>query len=153
VGTLVPVFLQITNHQLPITNNYCWGYLVTVLSLLSVFLIAHIKRHTGSVEQCFQVALFLGVASYWLPTVVFLILPIWGWLIFQQQFSFRSFLSTLIGLSVVAVWAGIFICLGWLDNPWAEFFAPKNAWGWIPTGAFIVAFIASTIVRRTLRVR
>lgn len=153
VGTLVPVFLQITNHQLPITNNYCWGYLVTALVLFCIVIIGRIQRHSSSVEQCFQVALLLGIGSYWLPTVIFLILPIWGYLIYHNLYSFRSFLATLIGFATVAIWATIFILLGWIANPWMAFFAKENAWGWIPTGAILLAWFASTIARQILRVR
>ena len=70
------------------------GYVVALTALLCVLIIGRIKRHTSSVEECFQVALLLGVVSYWLPTVLFLILPIWGYLIYQNLFSLRSFFAT-----------------------------------------------------------
>lgn len=152
-GALVPVILQFTNYQLPITNNYYYGFLVAALVMLSIGIIACIKRHSNSVEECFQVSLLLGIASYWLPTVLFLIVPIWAYLIYQNLFSFRSFIATLFGLTVVAVWATVFIFLGWIANPWAAFFANENAWGWIPTGAILFAWMASTIARQNLRVR
>ena len=75
------------------------------------------------------------------------------YLIYQNLFSFRAFIATLIGYAVVAIWAAIFIVLGWIANPWAHFFATENAWGWIPTGAILLAWLASTIARQTLRVR
>lgn len=153
VGTLVPVFLQITNHQLPITNNYYWGYLVTALVLLCILIISRIKRHSSSIEQCFQMAILLGVASYWLPTVLFLIVAFWAYLIYKNLFSFRSLVATLIGFALVAIWAIIFVYVGWIANPWADFFAIENAWGWIPTGAILLAWLASTIARQNLRVR
>jgi hypothetical protein len=53
----------------------------------------------------------------------------------------------------VAVWAAVFIWLGWIDNPWAHFFAKENAWGWIPAGAILIAWLATTIARQTLRER
>ena len=145
-GSLVPFFLSWN-------VNYLWGYLPAFIALLCVWIIGSIRRHTNSVEQCFQVALLLGIASYWLPTILFLIIPIWAYLIYQNLFSFRSFLATLIGLAVIAIWAAIFIRLRWIDNPWMDFFAKENAWGWIPTGALLLAWLASTIARQILRVR
>ena len=153
VGTLVPVILPITNHQSPIANNYYWGYLVAVIVLLCILIIGRIKRHSSSIEQCFQMAILLGVASYWLPTVLFLTVAFWAYLIYQNLFSFRSFVATLIGFVLVAIWAVIFIYLGWIANPWFDFFAIENAWGWIPTGAILIAWFASTIARQILRVR
>ena len=153
VGTLVPVILNFTPYTIHLTPNYYWGYLVTALVLFCIVIIGRIKRHTSSIEECFQMAVLLGVASYWLPTVLFLTLAFWAYLIYQNLFSFRSFVATLLGFALVAIWATIFIYLGWIANPWADFFATENAWGWIPTGAILLAWFASTIARQILRVR
>ena len=138
---------------LPLPTNYLWGFLVIVIVLTCITILGRIKRHESSVEQCFQVAILLGVASYWLPTVLFLMLPIWGYLYYNHIFDLRSSLSTLIGFALVAIWASVFIYMGWIANPWADFFAKENAWGWIPTGAILTAWLASTIAHKILRVR
>lgn len=124
-----------------------------VLSLLSVLIVSRIHRHASSAEECFLVALLLGIASYWLPTVLFLILPVWAYLIYRNLYSLRSFTATLLGLATVAIWAAVLVVFGAIGNPWADFFATKNLWAWIPTGAVLIAFIASTIARQTLRER
>ena len=98
-------------------------------------------------------ALLLGIASYWIPTVVFLTIPVWAYLIYRNIFSGRSLLATLLGYVTVAIWATVFILLGWIANPWANFFALENALGWIPLGAILIAWLASTIVRQNLRER
>ena len=139
--------------HLMVTPLYYWGYLVTVLVLLCILIISRIKRHSSSIEQCFQMAILLGVASYWLPTVLFLTVAFWVYLIYKNLFSFRSLVATLIGFALVAIWAAIFVYVGWIANPWADFFAIENAWGWIPTGAILLAWLASTIARQILRVR
>ena len=146
-GTLAPYLFT------PLPENYWWGYLVTAIVLIVIVIIGRIQRHTTSVEECFQMALLLGVASYWLPTVLFLTPVFWIYLYVQNIFSFRSFMATLIGFSVVAIWATAFIYLEWIANSWSSFFAIENAWGWIPTGAILLAWLGSTIVRQTLRVR
>ena len=152
-GSLVPVVLSLSTTNYQLSSFYYWGYLVAAIVLLCILIVDRIKRHTNSVEECLQVAILLGVASYWLPTVLFVIVPIWTYLIYQNLFSFRSFIATLIGLIVVAIWAAVFIYLGWIANPWEAFFAKENAWGWIPTGAALIAWLASTIARQILRVR
>ena len=150
-GSLVPLIPSF-NFQLS-TFNYYSGYLVAAIVLIIIVFIGKIKRHASSVEECFRMALLLGVASYWIPTVVFLVIPVWGYLIYQNLFSGRSLLATLLGYATVAIWATVFILLGWIANPWANFFALENALGWIPLGAILLAWLASTIVRQTLRVR
>ena len=129
------------------------GYIVALLALLAVHIIHRIPRREEPIEQSFQVAVLLGIASYWLPSVLFLIPPIWIYLVYRGIFNLRSFVATLIGLALVAVWAALAVFMGWIPNEWADFFASKNALGWIPVGAFIVAYIASTIARRNLHVR
>jgi len=151
-GALVPLLLW-TDIDGSSNYNYHYGFLVSVLVLVCIGIIRRIKRHSTSMEECFQVALLLGVASYWLPTVLFLIIPIWGYLIYQNLFSFRSWVATLIGWAVVAVWAAVLVATGYIANPWADFFATENALGWIPLGAILLAWLASTIARQTLRVR
>ena len=147
-GSCVPL-LPIFNFQFSITN-YLYGYLVAVLTLACIGIIGRIKRHTSSVEECFLVALLLGIAAYWLPTVLFLILPIWGYLIYQNLFSFRSFLASLIGLAVVAIWV---LVLNYLSLFTFHFSLSHNLWAWIPTGSALIAWLASTIARQILRVR
>jgi len=152
----VPVFVSQRSGltgEAGLTSNYYFGYLVAAIVLLVIVLIGHIQRHSSSVEQCFQMALLFGVASYWLPTVVFLTLPVWGYLIYKNLFSWRSILATLIGFSVVAIWATGFVLMGWITNPCAHFFAQENALGWIPLGAILIAWLGSTIARNILRVR
>ena len=67
--------------------------------------------------------------------------------------NFRAFIAILIALAMDALYAAIFIYLGWIDNPWLHFFEPDYAWGWIPVGAIFIAWLASTIVRQLLRER
>jgi len=128
-------------------------YIPAVLALLSVWLISRIRKHSSSEEECFEVAVILGYASYWLPSVLFLIVPIWGYLIYQNLFSLRSFAATLVGLALVAVWAAVFIWLDWIANPWVAFFAEENVLGWIPTGAMLIAWLATVITHNILRIR
>lgn len=150
-GSLVPA-LPFLNTKLS-TLNYYSGYIVAAIVLIVILFIGRLKRHSSSVEECFNMAILLGIASYWLPTVVFLTVPAWAYLIYQNLFSGRSFVATLLGYALVAIWAAVFILFGWIANPWAHFFASENALGWIPLGAVLLAWLASTIARQILRVR
>ena len=150
-GSLIPM-LPSLNFQLS-TFNYYSGYWVAAIMLIIIVFIGNIKRHASSVEECFVMALLLCIASYWIPTVVFLTIPVWAYLIYRNLFSGRSLLATLLGYAVVAIWASIFVLFGWIANPWAHFFALENALGWIPLGAILLAWLASTIVRQILRAR
>ena len=143
-GSIVPLWF---------VPRYAWMFIPAVLVLLAMVLLSHIRPHSTAVEPSFQVAVLLGVASYWLPTVVFLTVPIWFYLIYRQLFNFRVFLATLIGYGLVAIWAAVAVFMTWIPNVWSHFFATENAWGWIPTGASLIAWLASSIARQALRVR
>jgi len=152
-GTLVPVVLSLSTFDFHLSTNYYWGFLVVSIVLVCITILGRILRQTSTVEQCFQVAVLLGIASYWLPTVLFLILPMIGYLYYRHLFDRHSFLAMLVGFGMVAVWAAVLIFLGWIANPWAAFWAIENAWGWIPAGAVLLAWLASTIARQNLRER
>ena len=126
------------------------GYVVTSLVLFCILILGRIKPYTTVVEQSFQIALLLGVASYWMPSALFLIVPAVGFLLFRRLFNLRTFLALLIGFAAVAIWLVLLSRLSILDY---SFSLTKNALGWIPIGAFIAAWLASTIVRQNLRVR
>ena len=159
-GSVLPLFLSnseavqqqsgLTTEWSVSTSGLIAGFLVAAIALLCIFIISRIKRHTNSIEECFQVALLLGIAAYWLPSVIFLIIPIWGYLIYQNLFSFRAFMASVIGFATIAIWYAVLY-----------FFTPYtfhlilfyNLYAWIPTGAILFAWLASAIVRDKLQIR
>ena len=143
-GTLLPVV------WVTLPEGYWWGYLSAALTLICFFIISRIERHTRSVEQCFQVAVLLGIAAYWLPSIVFLIIPIWGYLYYMNIFEFRSILASLIGFACVAIWA---VVGNYFSLFTFHFSLSYNLFAWIPTGAILLAWLGATIARQILRVR
>lgn len=139
------VLWEIYNVQFTIYN-----YIPALLAWIAVLIIHIIPRHGDSVEPCFKVALLLGIAAYWLPSVIILILPIWGVLIYRNLFSLRALLATLLGLTVVAIWLAV---LNFFPLSTFNFQLAHNVRAWIPTGAILLAWLISTIVRQTLRER
>ena len=55
-----------------------YHFVPAVLAFISTVVIVRIPRHTSAEEPAFQMALLLGIAAYWLPSVLFVILPLWG---------------------------------------------------------------------------
>ena len=150
----VPFLLETFNLQLPTFNsNYWWGFLSAGIVILAIIVAGHFDRHEPNVSRLFQIAGLLGIASYWLPTVLFLIVPFIIYAIWKSAMSFKAFLAILIAWATEAVYAVIFIYLGWIHNPWAHFFEPDFQWGWIPVAALSIALLASTIARLLLRER
>ena len=113
-------------------------------------MIHRIPRHTSAVEPAFRTALLLSIAAYWLPTVLFLILPIWGYMIYRNMFSVRILCATLIGIATIAIWIAVLNQLSVISY---HFILLENLWLWSFTGSVLLAYIGSTIVRQTLRVR
>lgn len=139
------ILWEIYNVQFTIYN-----YIPALLAWIAVLIIHIIPRHGDSVEPCFKVGLLLGIAAYWLPSVVFLMIPAWGYLIYRNLFGMRPFLASIIGLATVAIWVAV-------GNKFSifnlQFSIANNLFAWIPTGAILLAWLISTIVRQTLRER
>ncbi|MBQ9296871.1 MAG: hypothetical protein IJ204_06695 [Paludibacteraceae bacterium] len=156
VGCVLPrVFSPSLREQIGVAAYY----VPAAWTFLAVFLIGRLRRHADSVEECFWMGLFLGLAGCWMPAAVLLLLPMWAYLEFQNIFSRRSLLSSLVGLGLVVIWVAVLVYLGIMQNPLSlgegqgvAFFAIRP-WAWIPTGCMLVAYMASTIARRNLRVR
>ena len=148
----LPFLLSTINVQLS-TSNYYWGFLVAAVLLLVLYVLSHIDRHESAAQENFQVAVLLGIASYWLPTIIFATIPVWIFCMIRFAFNFRAFLATLLGYLTVAIHAALLVQLKWIDNVWADFFSPDFLWAWIPTGAVFLAWLGTTIVRKTLRER
>lgn len=151
-GSVLPLLLAAPDSPFS-SLTYRLGFVVALPALLVIAIMARIQRHSSSVEQCMHMGVLLGIASYAMPTVVFLTLPVWAYLIYRNLFNLRSFIATLLGYALIAIWAAVFIALGWIGNPWADFFASENALGWIPLGAILLAWLASAIARQQLRIR
>ena len=149
VGSLIPVFV-LENGVHP---NYLWGYLVSVLLLIPELKVSRIHRHESSEVTCLWIGLMVGISSYWMPTVLFLILPFWICLIVKNVFTLRGLTATLIGVGLVAIYASLAIWLGWITNTWANFFAVEYLWGWIPIGVFALAWLLSIYIKHVLYVR
>ena len=148
-GTVVPLFLPILNSPFSILN-YLIGFPIALVVLFVIFLVSCIKRHTNSVEECFVMGLLFGIAAYWLPTVVILTLPVWGYLIYQNIFSLRAFFSTLIGYATVAIWIFVLYQFSILNSPFSIL---NSLPAWIPLGAILLAWLCSTIARQKLSIR
>ena len=142
-GIVVWAILSTFNFQLS-------TYVPALLAWIAVLIIHIIPRHGDSVEPCFKVGLLLGIAAYWLPSVIFLMIPAWGYLIYRNLFGRRPFLASIIGLATVAIWVAV-------GNKFSifnlQFSIANNLFAWIPTGAILLAWLISTIVRQTLRER
>ena len=127
-----------------------YNYIPGIVCLISALLLTHIKRHENAVVPSFQVAVLLGIAAYWLPSVLILILPVWIYLVYRHLLDLRAFTAMLIGLALVAIWMAI-------GNQFSifnfQFSITNNLFVWIPTGIILLAWLGSTIVRQTLRVR
>ena len=128
-------------------------FLPAFLTLLGVMNMRRVRRHTTSVEECFQSSVLISVAAFWLPSVVGVIPALWIYLMIRRLFSFRSFLSSLIGIAVVAIWIAALSFIGIIEMPSFAGRAGVGFWLWIPTGSLLFAYIGSTIVRQNLRVR
>lgn len=144
-GAVVPLLPFCALELSPIS------YLIPVAVVMcALFMLTSLKRHASSVETCFIVAVLLGVASYWLPTILFLAIPACIYLQLRNLLTLRSVTAFLLGYALVAIWMTVIVYLSSISYHLSFI---ENAYGWIPIGAVLFAWTAATIVRRNLRVR
>ena len=151
-GALLPVLLAPSLEGMDGERVLAY-FLPSVLVLLATLRLDAVKRHHSAVEPAFQTAVLLGIASYWLPTVLALVIPVWIYLLYRHLMEWRAVWATLIGLALVAVWVAVFVFLGIIEMPSLEGRDGVGFLSWIPTGAFLIAYIVSAVVRHNLRVR
>ncbi len=148
-GSIVPVFAS--DNGVP--ANYLWGYMVAALLQVPEMLVSRIHLHRASEEACFWLGLMSGIASYWMPTVLFMILPFWIYIISRNFFTLRCIVSTMVGVGIVALYASLAIWQGWLTNVWVDFFALDRLWGWIPVCVIGLSWGATLLTRHILYIR
>ena len=79
----IPFLLSALEVQSPDFNeNYWWGFAATALVLTIIVILKKLDRHEIAIQESFGSALLLGIASYWLPTVLFLTIPVILFLIY-----------------------------------------------------------------------
>ena len=152
-GALLPLFLTPSLERRD-GERFLIYLLPSVLVLLATLRLDSVKRHESAVEPAFQAAVLLGVAAYLLPSVLSLVIPLWIYLSYRHLMEWRAVWATLIGLALVAIWVAVFVYIGIIPPP--SFEGRDGVWGllpWIPIAAFLIAYIASAVVRHNLRLR
>ncbi len=126
-----------------------WRSQIVIMAILVVLLIYQtIDKHLfqSAAEQMFLVTLVLGIASYWLPTIVFAIIAVVLMLLYRNTFDFKSIFAILIGIVVVAIYASIACVLGWIEPVWIDgFFDASLSLRWIPVLALTITLVIDVI--------
>ena len=142
-GSIVPFILHFS-------TDYLYGFLVAGIVLLCTWMLTRIKRHGSSLEECFIVSILLGIASYWLMTVIFLAVLAGLYLHSRNLLEWRGVMAMIVGFALVAIWAAVLDQTNLLPYSLS---LTDHIDRWIPTGAVIFAWTAATIARRSLHVR
>lgn len=126
----------------------CWQAQMVVLLLLTCgYVFEHIDRHQIGfyAEYAFLMSILIGLASYWLPSVLLLILPLMVILAMRQTFDGQSFIAILMGLGLVALYAGLMVWLGWLQPSWFDFWNHDVSLRWLTIAAMCASLILNRI--------
>lgn len=103
----------------PALHTQWKGQLVVCLLLGLLSLLYRGYRQKDSARDSFTATLLLLVTSLLIPDLIWLVPFIWIAYMFQSSFGFRTFLASLIALSVFALYVGLAIWQGWMANPYA----------------------------------
>lgn len=121
--------------------------LLTLICLLAVLVFQQIDRHKieTTAEHAFLMAILIGIASYWLPSLLLVWVPIILLLMYRQCFDGQSLIAILLGSAVVALYAALMVWAGWIAPTWLSFFDGATALRWLSIGAVLLATIINWI--------
>ena len=112
----------------------CWYAQLLVLAvLIALVIMARVgHRYDSMVEESFLASLVVGAMSIIVLQSIIALPIIWGYLLIKRVGNIRSFLSSLIALCIVALYATICVYLGWMSIPWmrvnAVVWSDENLW-------------------------
>lgn len=92
-----------------------------------------------------MMTLLLGIASYWLPTLVLLLIPIVLALMYRNTFDGQSLLAILLGLATCVIYIGVAYLFSWIELPWLNFFDPQINLRWVEVLALVISFVVVVI--------
>lgn len=88
-------------------HTYWQAQLAILLLQPTILFLQHSHLNAKSQETAFISSIFLLVASLFLPAVVWFIPLYWVGLIYQQAFSIRTFLASVLAIAVFAIYYAI----------------------------------------------
>lgn len=131
-----------------------WGLVPTVLIGLGIQVLYSVEKHQDSAPQeAFLATLFCAVASWWLPSLLFLLPFSYLFLNYRRAFDRRTFSASVMALVVAALYASIAIWQAWIPMSWYPFFRLSDLWTMIPTVLLLVVVIVITNVQSDRRAR
>lgn len=131
-----------------------WGLVPTVLIGLGIQVLYSVEKHQDSAPQeAFLATLFCAVASWWLPSLLFLLPFSYLFLNYRRAFDRRTFSASVMALVVAALYASIAIWQEWVPMSWYPFFRFNDIWTSIPVLLLLIVVIVLTNVQPDRRGR
>ena len=130
------------------------GLIPAVLIALAIRVLFSVEKHQDSApEEAFIASLFGGVASWWLPSLLFLLPFEYLFLLHRRALDGRTFSGSLMALLVVAIYAALAIWQEWIPLSWYPFFRMSDLWTMVPILLILIVIFVVTNVQQNRRVR
>jgi len=115
----------------------------------AVNILFSVTKHQNSAPGEAFIATFIGaIASWWLPSLLFLLPFQYLFLQYRRAFDGRTFSASLMGLSAVALYAGLGIWQEWIPLSWYPFFRFSDLWTMVPSVLLLVIILVLTNVQQ-----
>lgn len=130
------------------------GLIPAVLIALAIRVLFSVEKHQDSApEEAFIASLLGGVASWWLPSLLFLLPFEYLFLLRRRALDGRTFSGSLMALLVVAIYAALAIWQEWIPLSWYPFFRLSDLWTMVPILLILIVIFVVTNVQQNRRVR
>lgn len=131
-----------------------WGLIPAALIAIGLNVLFGVEKHQDSAPgEAFSSTIILAIASWWLPSLLFLLPFSYLFLNYRRAFDRRTFSASVMALVVAALYASIAIWQAWIPMSWYPFFRLSDLWTMIPTVLLLVVVIVITNIQSDRRVR
>lgn len=124
-----------------------WGLIPAALIGLAISVLFKVEKHQDAApSEAFLSSMLGGIASWWLPSVLFLVPFQYFFLAYRRALDARTVSASVMGFAVVALYAGLAIWQAWIPVSWYPFFRFSDLWTMVPTVLLLaVVFVLTNV--------
>ena len=105
---------------IPALHGYWQGQLVTLMVLFIIYSIHNAYMEQDNMHDAFRNTLILYIGSLIVNDAIWLIPFMWIGYGVLGTFHLRTWLSSMMALSVAVLWTAVLVYLGWVEMPFAD---------------------------------
>ncbi|MCQ2345482.1 MAG: hypothetical protein MJZ82_01795 [Paludibacteraceae bacterium] len=130
-------------------NHFLYGLPIALLIGVGYRQLMKVEKHQETApEPAFICGFLIGVASFWLPSILFLMPLVYIVLIHRQSLDLRTLFAGLLGVGIVIFYYYLLVNCGWIKWGHRTFFRLGDLLTMIAPLIVIISILTITILRQ-----